>query len=137
MAFVAVCAALALLIAFAGLGIDLGRMLVEHRALRTQAKAAALRAAWALDGTSQGLAAARKQAETGAGGRFEKIEFAAEAKGEWSAEPADPGQAKLARVTLRQSVELTLVRAVVPETAKWVRAAAVARLTAAGVELAR
>ncbi|HEY6393294.1 MAG TPA: pilus assembly protein TadG-related protein [Bryobacteraceae bacterium] len=53
------CIVLAILMALAGLGIDIGRMYVIKSELQAFADAAALNAAIQLDGTDQGLARAR------------------------------------------------------------------------------
>jgi uncharacterized membrane protein len=56
------CIALAILIGLAGLGIDVGRMYVIQSELQAFADASALNAALQLDGTSNGIARARRAA---------------------------------------------------------------------------
>ena len=56
------CIVLAILMALAGLGIDLGRMYVIHSELQAFSDAAALNAALQLDGSEQGIARARQAA---------------------------------------------------------------------------
>src|ERR1700693_5700592 len=56
------CIVLAILLALAGLGIDIGRMYVVRSELQAFSDAAALNAALQLDGTDAGLARARRAA---------------------------------------------------------------------------
>ncbi|MEZ5355996.1 MAG: pilus assembly protein TadG-related protein [Bryobacteraceae bacterium] len=138
---IVVCLGLFLLAAGAGLALDVSRMLLVQKELRSRVDAAALAAALELDGASDSVARAR--AEAAAVVDAERIEFAAldQAAEEpaWSDTPADAARVGMVRVTSVVGVPLTLVRTVVREKTASVRVRSTARASVESrpVELVR
>jgi Flp pilus assembly protein TadG len=128
----AACLALFLLLAGTGLCLDVSRLILARKQMRAQASAAALAAAIELDGTPEGLRRARKAVS---GFEAEKVEFAAAAGGDWSAEPGAPEAVRLARATFGVAVPLTLVRTLVDCDSIFVRGQAVAQAGGPGGKL--
>ena len=139
------CIALVILIAVAGLGIDIGRMYLIKSELQAFADAAALTAALRLDGTGQGIQAARQApGELAAGPNAMKWDMGTEpitdiatsfAKGEaapdsktWQTEPHDAGDYHFVRVVASAPAPLIFLRVFQPlkSDASLVAAAAVA-----------
>jgi uncharacterized membrane protein len=122
------CIVLAILMALAGLGIDVGRMYVVKSELQAFADAAALNAAIQLDGTDQGLARARiASAELAAGSNAMKWDMGTQpitgitatfAKGEtapdpdsWQEKPATASDRHFVRVVASAPAPLIFLRA--------------------------
>ena len=120
--------ALVILLALAGLGIDVGRMYLIKDELQAFADAAALSAALKLDGTGQGMENARQaSAELTTGPHAMKCNMGTEAiteiatsfaKGEskpdaqtWQAEPHDAGEYRFVRVVATAHAPLIFLRA--------------------------
>jgi uncharacterized membrane protein len=122
------CIVLAILMALAGLGIDIGRMYIIKSELQAFADAAALNAAIQLDGTDQGLARARTAAaELAAGPNAMKWDMGTQpianitanfAKGEttpdpnsWQEKPAAASDQHFVRVVASAPAPLIFLRA--------------------------
>ena len=118
---VAVCLCLLLLMAGLGLGVDLNRLLVAQKALRSTTEAVALAAVLELDGSASGLERARiRSGETWRrhdppAGATMTIEFAASAAGPWLADPLSIIELRAARVQAISKMPLTLLRGVVQD----------------------
>ena len=125
------CIALVILMAVAGLGIDLGRMYLIKSELQAFADAAALSAALRLDGTDQGIEGARQApAELAAGpnammwdmGTRPITEIATSfAKGEtapdpktWQADSKGAGELRFVRVVASAQAPVIFLRAFQP-----------------------
>jgi uncharacterized membrane protein len=123
--------ALVILMALAGLGIDLGRMYLIKSELQAFADAAALTAALRLDGTDQGIKDARQaSAELAAGPNAMKWDMGTKpvteistsfAKGEtapdpktWQADPKGPGDLRFVRVVVTAQAPVIFLRAFQP-----------------------
>jgi uncharacterized membrane protein len=122
------CIVLAILMALAALGIDIGRMYVIKSELQAFADAAALNAAIQLDGTDQGLARARTAAvELASGPNAMKWDMgthaiaditASFAKGDavpgpnsWEEKPSAAGDRRFVRVVASAPAPLMFLRA--------------------------
>jgi len=122
------CIVLAILMALAGLGIDIGRMYVIKSELQAFVDAAALNAAIQLDGTDQGLARARTAAaDLAAGPNAMKWDMGTQpianitanfAKGDtapdpnsWQEKPATAGDQHFVRVVASAPAPLIFLRA--------------------------
>ncbi len=119
---------MAILMAIAGLAVDIGRMYVIKSELQAFADAAALSAAVQLDGSEQGLARAREAATQLAGGpnamkwdmgtqaitgivsNFAKGDTAPDPK-TWQAEPGSAGDYHFVRVIAGAPAPLIFLRA--------------------------
>jgi uncharacterized membrane protein len=138
------CIALAILIALAALGIDVGRMYVIKSELQAFADAAALNAAMQLDGTDRGLERARRAATALASGAdamkwdmgtqpitditpaFAKGEAAPDGDS-WQAKPGTAGEQHFVRVLAAAPAPLIFLRAFQAVNSDF------SRITAAGV----
>ena len=146
------CIALVLLMAVAGLGIEIGGIYLIKSELQAFADAAALTAALRLDGTDQGIQAARQAlGELAAGPHAMKWDMGTEAiteiatsfaKGEaapdsksWQAEPHDAGDYHFVRVVASAPAPLIFLRVFQPSDASVVAAAAVAVKTEQAVRI--
>ncbi len=148
------CIALAILMALAGLGIDIGRMYLIKNELQAFADAAALSAALRLDGTDQGIQGARKApGELAAGPNAMKWDMGTQpiteiavsfAKGEtapdsksWQTEPGGAGDFHFIRVVASAPAPLIFLRVFQPlkADASLVAAASVAVKTPQSVRL--
>jgi uncharacterized membrane protein len=125
------CIALVILMAVAGLGIDLGRMYLIKSELQAFADSAALSAALRLDGTDQGIEGARQApAELAAGPNammwdmgtrpitgiatsFAKGETAPDPK-MWQADPKGAGELRFVRVVASAQAPVIFLRAFQP-----------------------
>jgi len=117
------CIVLAILMALAALGIDVGRMYVIKSELQSFADAAALNAAIQLDGTDEGLARARTAAvELASGPNAMKWDMGTQpiadvtvsfAKGDslWQEKPADATDRHLVRVVASAPAPLMFLKA--------------------------
>jgi uncharacterized membrane protein len=142
------CIALVILMAVAGLGIDLGRMYLIKSELQAFADSAALSAALRLDGTGEGIAGARQApSELATGPNAMKWDMGTQpiteisttfAKGEtapdsktWQAEPSGPGDFHFVRVVASAPAPLIFLRVFQPlkTDASVVAAASVAMKT--------
>jgi len=123
------CVALAVLLALAGLVIDVGRMYIVKSELQAFADAASLNAAFELDGTKDGLSRAREAAAALAEGDHAmkwdmgtkaissfKLSFTAgdgkPAPKSWQETPDDAAACRFVKVTVEAAVPLTLLRVV-------------------------
>jgi uncharacterized membrane protein len=148
------CIALVILMAVAGLGIDLGRMYLIKSELQAFADSAALSAALRLDGTDQGIQDARKApGELATGTNAMKWDMGTEqitgiattfAKGDtapdpktWLAEPKGSGDFHFARVMASAEAPLIFLKVFAPlkADASMVAAASVAVKTPSGARL--
>jgi len=145
------CIVLVILMAFAGLGVDIGRMYVIKSELQAFADAAALNAAMQLDGTEQGLERARTAAaQLAAGPNAMKWDMGTQpiaeitasfAKGDtapdpntWEEKPSTHDR-HFVRVMASASAPLIFLRAFQALNFSSVAAAGVAGKTAEGVRL--
>ena len=145
------CIVLAILMAFAGLGVDIGRMYVIKSELQAFADAAALNAAMQLDGTEQGLERARTAAaQLAAGPNAMKWDMGTQpiaeitasfAKGDtlpdpnsWEEKPSTNAR-HFVRVVASASAPLIFLRAFQSMSFSTVSAAGVAGKTAESVRL--
>ncbi len=139
------CIALVILMAVAGLGIDLGRMYLIKSELQAFADAAALSAAMRLDGTDQGIRGAREAPAALATGpnammfdmgtrpiteiatSFAKGDSAPDPK-TWQADPSGAGDLRFVRVVATAQAPVIFLRAFQPlkSDAAMVAAASVA-----------
>ncbi len=121
------CLAITVLLGFAGLGVDLGRMYVIQSELQAFTDAAALSAAMELDGTAAGIERARSAAVGLAGGPhamkwdlgtkpitdinsgFAQGDARPDAR-TWSQTPTDAGAVRFARVSARAPAPLVFMR---------------------------
>ncbi len=146
------CIVLAILMAFAGLGIDIGRMYVIKSELQAFADASALNAAMQLDGTEQGVERARTAAaQLATGPNAMKWDMGTQpimdmkasfAKGDalpdpnsWEEKPANASDRHFVRVVASASAPLIFLRAFQALNFSTVAAAGVAGKTAEGVRL--
>ncbi len=148
------CIAVVILLAIAGLGVDIGRMYVIKSELQAFADAAALSAAIELDGTGEGLARARAAAaQLATGPNAMKCDMGTQpiteiatsfAKGEaapdektWQAQPSDSGSYRFVRVIATAPAPLIFLRAfqAIKSDFSSVAASGVAGNTAATVRL--
>ncbi|MEZ5400371.1 MAG: pilus assembly protein TadG-related protein [Bryobacteraceae bacterium] len=121
---IAVCVAMFLFAAAAGLMLDVSRMMLIQKELKVRTDAAALAGAVELDGTAAGLERARMAASSEAGSAT--IEFAG--GDQWTADPADPAAITQIRVAGSVPVPLTLVRIVVRQDTAHVSTRSTARM---------
>jgi uncharacterized membrane protein len=148
------CIALVILMAVAGLGIDLGRMYLIKSELQAFADAAALSAALRLDGTEQGIRGAREApAELATGSNammwdmgtrpiteiatsFAKGDTAPDPK-TWQTDPTGAGDLRFVRVVATAQAPVIFLRAFQPlkTDAAMVAAASVAVKTPQSVRL--
>lgn len=146
------CIVLAILMALAGLGIDVGRMYVIKSELQAYADAAALNAAIQLDGTDQGLERARTAAaQLAAGPNAMKWDMGTQpiaditasfAKGDalpdpnsWEEKPGTASDRHFVRVVASAPAPLIFLRAFQDLSFSTVAAAGVAGKTAQGERL--
>lgn len=146
---IATCIALIILMALAGLAVDIGRMHVIKSELQAFTDAAALSAAICLDGTDSGLVRARQSATELTTGPSAmkwdmgtqpvtdfKYDFAPDAKS-WQSQPKDAANYRYARVIATAPAPLIFLRPFVafsPEFAN-VAAASAAENTPSGTRL--
>jgi tight adherence protein G len=137
------CIAMTVLLGFAALGVDVGRMYVIKSELQAFTDAAALSAAMELDGTESGVARARAAASGLASGphamkwdlgtkaitditsNFAQGESAPDSA-TWSAKPDDASAVHFARVTASASAPLIFMRMFQPARDSLVAASSVA-----------
>ena len=144
--------ALTILLAVAGLGIDIARMYVIKSELEAFTDAAALGAAMQLDGGSAGIRRAREAAERlAAGPHAMKWDMGTKAISEiaenfaegsespnpntWAAEPKDAGNYNFVRVTASAPAPLVFMRIFQPREVSIVAASSVAMKTSNAARL--
>jgi uncharacterized membrane protein len=134
------CIVLAILMAFAGLGVDIGRMYVIKSELQAFADAAALNAALQLDSTEQGIERANAmkwdmgwQSIAYINASFAKGDTAPDPNS-WEEKPSTNDR-HFVRVVASASAPLIFLRAFQSMTFSTVAAAGVATKTADGVRL--
>ena len=117
---IAMSVALLLLLALVGIAFDFGRIYIARNEAQVFTDAAALAAVKKLNGTTDGVEAARR-AVSDLPNRWNlgtehfqqvRVEFSADAK-EWVADPKDPGALAYARITApANDVQILFLRAV-------------------------
>jgi len=146
------CIALTVLLGFAALGVDVGRMYVIKSELQAFTDAAALSAALELDGSSSGIARAREAAarltkgpnamKWDMGTRAITLVRASFAPGEsapdqrsWQAEPKNAGDYRFVRVEATAPASLVFMRLFQPRAEATVASSSVAVTTAGQARL--
>ena len=112
---------LLMVLAVFGCALDLGRIFLAQAELRSRIEAAALSAAVEMDGTQAGLEKARLAAGSA------EVQFGTAPDGRFEPAPLQALGYQYARVKAASDVPLTLVRVVVPESARTITVEATAR----------